>query len=319
MLRISIVFTTLLALATVDYVQAQAPADPAAQTSAGPTAQASAGPAAQAFSAGSEAFAREDYKAAVQSFMEANQLSPSAAATYNLARSYEALGYGPRAADSYAAALRLTELDMEQKKHAQRQLQKLRRKLGVLRVDAEKKGTVSIAHLKDKAVPVEVHLSPGRYELSFTDQNGTLRNEQVELIAGESFRMRIAEKKVIKQAKIEGAKEIEKAPVVAFQDSSVSTWKRPLGWSLVGVAAAGGVAGVFTGAFGIKLRNDFVDSGRTDIGLRDRSRKLRLATNLTWAIAGVSAAAAIWVLLVDRKERKQRKMKLSPGGVHVAF
>jgi hypothetical protein len=254
--------------------------------------------AARSFVAGSQAYARGDFRAAARSFDEAHRLAPRAAAAYNAGLSWEGAGERSRAADDYTRALVASDLGAVERADATGRLRALERTLARLSLSSPPGTRLALDGVELQGSSTIAHVEPGKHELQATYADG--RDETRSIVARAGG---------IETVKL-GSVRDEDAPVAPSTDGSsssdtASTDGHPGGetatsapdrlpaWiAFGGAAVASGVAiGLFSA--GIAARNDFVHGGSTDRALHDKALTLRTGTWVAWTIAGGLAVTGV--------------------------
>lgn len=265
------------------------------------------------FGAAREAFKAEDFVGAAELFRRAFTLRPSANTKFNEAQSWRRGGRKARAADAYAEALALGGLDESLAEAGQRQLDKLVPELARVRLDGPAGARVSVAHVRDRALPIRLHLVPGRHRVEVVSVDGTRFSESLEVNAGAEHERRLRPP----EPAVPGASAPDQgAPV---------TWI--LGWTALGIGAAGGIVAGALGARFSAVLDDYEASGLSDTALEDEALRLRLATN---AVAFTSAALGLLggtLIIVDlatsdgddptasNPKKPKVCVRVAPGGV----
>ena len=245
--------------------------------------------AAALFRAAESAYARHDYAAAAVAFEEANRKDPRAATVYNAGLAWQSANEGPRAADAFAAALALGQLDDARQKDAAQRLRDLEKSLGRVRVTAPN-ARVTLAHVAGAAAPVEVHVTPGEQLVRVVRSDGSSREARVTAAAGETVEASFGEEAPVATgatAPTPGAAtpEATPAPHVAAAEQpppahhdATRTW----GWIALGGAALASGAAVLIGMSALDARDEF-DQDHTNREAHDRAARLRTLTNVAWS------------------------------------
>lgn len=244
--------------------------------------------AAELFRTASAAFARREYRAAAIGFEEANKRVSYAATLYNAALAWSAAGEKARAADALRAALGAPGLTPEKEKDIRVRLAPLEAELARARIEGPPGARVSLAHVQKGSLPALIHVTPGDYEIAVETADGPRQVKRVTLAAGKEQAITF------------------EAPPAPFPSSTPSALppadapgrpQRILGWVGIGGAVVALGAGIALGVSALQARDAFVNGGRLDVPLHDRSADLRTWTNVVWAGAGVLGVAGV-VLLV---------------------
>lgn len=234
------------------------------------------------FERGQTAYANHEYAEAAFAFEQAHARVPHGATAYNAAVAWEAADRDARAANAYYLALLLGDLRDNDRTHAEESLRRLSLTLGLLGVSCPSRTLVSVDGGPFLPCPFETFVHPGPRELAIAYEGG--RTERVNALAVAGQR---------EQFTLQG-KTIAKRQVIT---ASVQP-TRPFPWHYVVIGGAGLLAagGLTLGTLGLEARNDFRDSGRTDVGLRQRAVRFRTFANLAYAGSVVLGAtgAVLW-------------------------
>jgi tetratricopeptide (TPR) repeat protein len=260
-------------------------------------------------------FSRESYAKAAELFERANGLAPFPELRYNAALSWDNAGDKPHAADAYESALQLGGLDPARASESGSRLTALKRELAYVRVLRPLVAVVSVGHLKRAAVPVNVHLSPGRHELVFELPDGTRERKMIEATAGEtlSVSIELPERKTPGTARKAPPKRVEKR---SGGDSTLRT----LGFVALGTGVVLGGVTTYLGLRTLDERQRYKDSNLADLDARDRGLTLRTWTNVALAGAIISASAGGVLLVVGSGSdtpSASRGLKLRVAGERV--
>jgi len=247
--------------------------------------------AAETFRAGAEAYKRKDYRAAALSFEMSHQLAPHGAALYNAGLAWQAAKEAARAADAYDEALATDQLSEAQRTDATARLTKLQPDLGRVSVEAPQGATFSVAAHKNTPTPHTIHLPPGEHEVHARLAEGTRLMQRVSIEAG-------AEKTLLFEApEVDDAPPPPPPPPPPAEGDAFPLL--PVGLGLAGVGVVAGGAAIFLGLGALGARDDFEDSGRTDVEAHDDADSLRTFTNVAWIGAGVFATAGAVLIVLD--------------------
>lgn len=259
------------------------------------------------FAAARRAYDAGDFERAARLFARAHELAPSANKKFNEAQSWRRAGDKPRAADAYAEAIRLGQLDAETADTCKKKLAELRADLGVLLVDAPAGTRVAVEHVD--GVATQIHLAPGDHQITLTPPGGATQTRTVLVVAGQVDRV----------ALVAGAARGPQAPPRRAQPPLPrARGTHPLwvaGWVLVGVGAAGGIAAAAVGARFWAVYGDYEESGERgfeDASLEHEARDLQTMTNvLAFASAGAAALGLVFVLTSPSADADPKRASVS--------
>ncbi len=260
------------------------------------------------FQAGAKAYARGEFAAAARAFEAAHDKAPAGPVVLNAARAWDAAKYRARAADDYAAAMRIGGLSAKERKEATDRLDVLTKTLGLLEISGGSAIVASVAHAERIAVPARVYLQPGEHSVTIHHGNGHRSHITVALVAGESTPLdppATAPPSTPTRPTPPSQASFEDPPNPA--PGSASTW----GWVSLGVGVAAAGATTYLGLSALDARDDYVASGRLDVDAHDRARNLRTATNIALGTAIVTSGIGGYLLLFHQPGKRST-------GSHVA-
>ena len=142
-------------------------------------------------------------------------------------------------------------------------------------------------------------------DLTFSD--GTRSQRDVTIVAAEVTRLDVAV--VAAPSTPEDAPAKEPAPA-----EPSPAWFA--GWTLVGVAAAGGIAATIVGAHFLSVLDDYEQTDYVDTDLEDEALTLRTATNIIAITSAVIGATGI-VLLITSSADETVALGITPTGLGI--
>ncbi len=263
--------------------------------------------AAQLFRAAMAAHARGDFRAAGQAFEEANRHAPHAATMLNAAKSWDAAGNAPRAADDYARALAMDgAVPDDQLKVARARLEDLRSTLGLIELRGPPGAHVSLAHVQNAPLPVLVHVAPGAVEIRLRASEGAESTHPMTVEGGEKKSLDLASPR----------REPPPAPIIATTSSSSS--QRIWSYAALGGGVVASGAAVALGFATLGARDGYRDAPYADrpeydhvLALRDRAVALRTWTNVAWGAAALLGGTGLVLFVTAPKPTATARL---PGG-----
>jgi hypothetical protein len=285
-------------------------------------AQDAGGAASRAFQAGTQAYARGDFRVAAASFDEAYRIAPRGAAAYNAGLSWESAGEGARAADDYARALRAGDLGTVERADTTGRLKNLEHKLGRLTVFVPDDARVSLDDLDVTDAGRSLHVTPGSHSLRIEYGDGKNESRTVRVAAGEVVEVRPA-----------GHGEVAPPRPAPEPSGSTSSNSRapaaPMSDHIPAFVALGGgvVASVLAIYFyerGLSAVHQFEPSD-SDNSLHDQAETFRALTWVSWSAAAVCAGVGVYLYLTETPASPSASpgaaLEVGPRGVtlHVGF
>jgi hypothetical protein len=239
------------------------------------------------FRQGSEAFERGDFAAAASAFEASHRHVPRAAAIYNAARSWDAAGDRPRAADDFETAIERTDLREPEAGAARARLTALESAMGIVQINGPRGAVISVSHAQGVPLPARIHLEPGGYTITATMPDGTRTLRAVSVV---SQKIAIVTMQPAMEAEAppkppaEAGSGVPLLPVVAF-----------------GAAGAAAVAGAILGLEALDARAAFSNNPSSQRAL-DEAHAYRNWANVAWVATGVFAATAVVLLFTLPKK-----------------
>ena len=268
-----------------------------------------------AFEAGKAAYARQQYLEAAVHFDDADREAPEARVRFNAAVAWERSGDAPRAADRYASAA--PELTGRERSAASARLEVLEKGLATIHIDGPAGLRVTLAHVKDAAVPVTVHVVPGTHDIMAVD-GARERHRQLTVRAHEdaTLAFEIERSEDVPRVDPRSAPESTTAiaptqsangPVTAHRSSTgvASAFRPAAPWVTLGGSVLATGAALSLGGIALSARDDYLGSGNRDPEARERAMALRTGANIAWGAALVLAGVTVWLFL--RPVSPQRK------------
>lgn len=255
------------------------------------------------------AFAEQRYRDAAELFERAQRLSPHPATQFNAALSWDRAGELARAADSYEAAISMAGLRIEMAETARTRLAVLKKSLGYIQVSEPVGETVSVAHAKDASIPINVHVSPGKYRVVVRRRDGATIERVVDALAGQVVPLAITDKPIGVRTPTTPTNQSRSETPAPSPGDDRARHRRTWGFIALGgatLAAAGAIAS------GLKMRSEldtFEESGRRDLEARDAAIRYKLWANVLAGTAIVAGGAGIYLLLSDSGSSNESKAK----------
>lgn len=285
--------------------------------------------AAAFFSAAQAAYSKKDYTAAAVAFQAAYREAAHPAASYNAGVAWELAGKPEQAADALAiAVLGAKRLGKAEAQDARRRLQKLEKTLGILEVTGPASLEVTVGHAVRAHPPARIHLSAGKHEVKVQNGTGWSRAYTVDARPGATLILAVEApadppaSPPVETPPADPSSTAETGPAAPSSEGASSRMLPVLGGISLGLGAGAAAAAIGTGVEALAARDTFLASQNTDAAAHDKARDLRTATNVLWAVAGVTAAAGATLLIVHAATGpKNVSIRLGPaaGSIVVRF
>jgi hypothetical protein len=253
---------------------------------------------AQAMLARRDKGAPATFREAAEKLEQAYALEPRGEVRFNAAVAWENAGEEARSADAFEAALALGSLAPDYQKWATERLETLRTRLARIAIERPVGATVSAAHVRDRAIPTALHLSPGSHTLEVRCPDGQRAEEAIDAAAGEARIWAPRCPAAVKKPPPPRARVLkEERDTTNGARETSPTWV--LGWVglAVGTALAGTAIGL--GVATLDARDDFQASGNTDADALERGENLRLGANITAFGGAIIGGTGILLLIVS--------------------
>jgi hypothetical protein len=245
---------------------------------------------------GAQAYAEGRYKDAIDLFLDADRLRPSAALSFNIARAYEKLRDASGALRWYRDYLRRADnpVDREQVQLRIGTLENLLRQKGVqqLTILSEPSGaTVLIGGRPMGVTPWTGDLPPGAHHLELRLRGYADAESDFELPAASAIDVRVA---LVQETPAAPASPSAPAPSPAPDDTRP---QQPLSLRTWGFVALGAAGAAFGGALTFELLRRSAESDARDqreqIAFRDAVERMESRRTAARLFAGAGAALAV--------------------------
>lgn len=274
-------------------------------------------------------------EAALAKFDEANGLSPSALATYQVARMEHALGHARAALIGYRKALREEGLPTAERSEALRAVEELKTKVGVITIESLTPGasiSVDGNPIDDPKQPIEV--APGSHVIKAT-LGGESRVVDARLDAGKVFVAKISFDEPTAGAPTPPPTTPPPSAHPPDASRSASYWTTPR-WIGVGLAGLGAVGMGLTVGFtlvhesNVSKQEDLAANPRvcadvnstgcrsfTDHG--DSADAAKTGAIVSGIVAGAAAIGAVVLLWPRSDDAAPKQTRLIPGPGSLVF
>jgi hypothetical protein len=264
--------------------------------------QPDAGSGARAhYNAGTKAFADRRFVEAALNFEAAAAEKPNPIALYTAALSWEQANVPERAADDYTRALAAPGLPADKVGLAKERLASLEGVLGAVSVTAPDGWRAQLDANTELPTPATLHAAAGVHTLSARNGGGAIQRRPVVLERGQTAKLDLA------TAPPPPAEEPKKdttppppAPAPAPSPPAAG-WRRPVGFTAIGVGAATLLAGVVLGIEALDAR-DAYNATPSQAGY-DHATGLATWTDVAFVAGGVIAAGGVALVLWPTSRR----------------
>lgn len=269
--------------------------------------------AAQAFKMGQSLFSNGKYLKAAEAFEWAYRLAPHPDVLANIGYCYDEAGDYPRAAEFYRKYLdNPNPDDRATQTKIKKYLRKLLAKVADLRVDCVPLSCkVTVDDVYRGSGPIALALEPGSHtvEVEFTDGRPA-RQWNLVIPRGKQrvIDVDLSESQPSSPTSSPSTDPLQPRLVPRDPEPNQALLRPPF-WIATAVTIAGGVAAGVLGALAYRTWQDFGDSGKTALHLKDRGEKLRLATNIAIGFTAAAATTAIIFAIVDVKRDRKKAGK----------
>ena len=251
--------------------------------------------AEQFFRAARAAYERGAYGAAALAFEQAYQAVPRGAAAFNAARSWELSGDGSRAAEDYAKAISIGDLEAGSEGEARSRLEALAPSLSRVDVNGPRTATMSVDGVDRGHLPQRLYLAPGLHRLRVRRLDGSVVERSSALAPTEALVVTIEDVRPPPAEPSTIARPTRPAP----ENGGMPGW----GWATLGAMGLLTTAGAITYVQFEDTLNSFIQGHRRSETLRETTVRYQYATYVLGglaAAAGITSAAA-W--LVPRRSK----------------
>jgi hypothetical protein len=275
--------------------------------------------AARLFKAGTELYARHDFREAARQFESAYRIAPRGAAIYDAGLAWEQAGEMPRAADDFATAIGNGDTSSQQRSDATARLKALEARLARLVVTGPADAHVTVDDGSASSLPLGVHLAPGTHALFVTYAGGKTESRDIDARPGAEVVVRLTAPATAASGEEPATPSPRETPSHAFDDEGAST-RRTLAW--VSLAGAG-VASIAAVSFYVAGENALsqYEPAETNKSLRDQAITDRTVTQVLAVFAGALGATSLVLFLTSSGSASATSLRVGPTGasLHVTF
>jgi tetratricopeptide (TPR) repeat protein len=237
-----------------------------------------------------DAFRKERYEEAAESFAAAFRLDPKANTKYNEAFAWHKAERFPAAADAYEEALAYGGLSDDLRERASEALGDLKIELGRLVVQEPLGAEITVEHARARGVPARIHLPPGKHEVSVRHIDGRSESRVITIVAGSDTRVTFV---------AETPPPLPDAPAPETPEGDGTAF-RVVGWTSLGLGAGALIAMGALGGLTLSAVSRYDDTGNTDVELYDEAVRLKTATNALLGVgAGLAAIGAVFLIIAS--------------------
>lgn len=259
---------------------------------------------------GVELFEAGQYLEAARAFREANALRPTWKLQFNIGQSEAAAKRYGRALEAFEAYMvgGGDDVPLERREYVAGEVRRIQPLVGQLEVNVDDALVLLIDGDERAVTPLDgpLRVAAGRHEVVLQRDGEVLLRKSINIGGG----MRVD----LKMPAVDDAVGPSGETADEGADESASKGKsglRAAGWSLLGVGAAAGIAGIVTGVFALQKDDelaaacpDKTSCPTTYKQLRDQSDSLALSTNVLIPAGAVAAATGIVLVLLSRRGTK---------------
>jgi tetratricopeptide (TPR) repeat protein len=200
--------------------------------------------ASRLFKAGTDSYARRDFREAARQFESAYRIAPRGAAIYDAGLAWEQAGEPARAADDFATAIGNGDTNSQQRSDATARLKALEARLARLVVTGPADAHVTVDDGSASSLPLGVHLAPGTHALFVQYAGGRTETRDVDARAGAEVVVRLASPAVAASTDEPSSPSPPHEPPPRAADDGAST-RRSLAWISLSGAGLAAVLGVY--------------------------------------------------------------------------
>ncbi len=280
--------------------------------------------AARLFRAGTESYARHDFRGAARQFESAYHIAPRGAAIYDAGLAWEQAGELPRAADDFASAIGNGDTSSQQRSDATARLKALEARLARLVVTGPADAHVTVDDGSESSLPLGVHLAPGTHALFVKYTGGQTESRDLDARAGAEVVVRLTAPATADSTdEPPSPAPRSEAARTSAADGGAST-RRMLSWLSLSGAGLGAVLGVYFYVQGNNALSELGPSPADTPGNRDLRNEALTDRTVTQVLAGVTVAlAATWAVLyfTSSPAGSTTSLRIGPTGaaLHVTF
>jgi hypothetical protein len=269
--------------------------------------------AARLFRAGSESYARHDFREAARQFESAYRSAPRGAAIYDAGLAWEQAGEIARAADDFASAIGNADTSSQQRSDATARLKALEARLARLVVTGPADARVTVDDGSESSLPLGVHLAPGTHALFAKYAGGRTESRDIEAGAGGEVVVRLTAPGDAASDQEPPTRPPRETASPAPDDGGAST-RRTLAWVSAGGAGVASVVAVVFYVQGHNALQQLVNGGDIDAGLRDQALTDRTVSQVLAGFAVALAATSVVLFLTSSGSSSATSLRVGPTG-----
>jgi tetratricopeptide (TPR) repeat protein len=275
--------------------------------------------AARLFRAGTDSYARHEFREAARQFESAYRIAPRGAAIYDAGLAWEQAGETARAADDLATAIGNPDTSSQQRSDATSRLKALEARVARLVVTGPADAHVTVDDGSASSLPLGVHLAPGAHALFVTYADGRTESRDVDAQPGAEVVVRLSAPASPSTGEATSSSSHEKPAPAPAPDEGAST-RRTLAWISLGGAGLASVVAVAFYVAGENALNQFLND-RSSSNLQGQAITDRTVTQVLAGVAGAFAATSLVLFLTSSGSSSSTSLRVGPTGaaLHVTF
>jgi hypothetical protein len=276
--------------------------------------------AARFFRAGTDSYARRDFREAARQFESAYRIAPRGAAIYDAGLAWEQAGEMPRAADDFATAIGNGDTSSQQRSDAAARLKALEARLARLVVTGPADAHVTVDDGSASSLPLGVHLAPGTHALFVTYAGGKTESRDIDARPGAEVVVRLTAPADAASASEPASHSPRETPSHASDDEGAST-RRTLAWVSLAGAGVASIAAVSFYVAGLNALSQYKNNQPTSNSLHDQAVTDRTVTQVLGVFAGALGATSLVLFLTSSGSASATSLRIGPtsASLHVTF
>jgi len=269
--------------------------------------------AARLFKAGTDSYARHDYREAARQFESAYRVAPRGAAIYDAGLAWEQAGEMPRAADDFATAIGNGDTSSQQRSDAASRLKALEARLARLVVTGPADAHVTVDDGSATTLPLGVHLAPGTHALFVTYAGGRTESRDIDARPGAEVVVRLTAPAGAGSGQESAGPSLRETPAPASDDGGASM-RRTFAWISLAGAGVASVVAVYFYVQGVNALNQYEGSPSdgTDRSLHDQAVTDRTVAQVLGVFAGALGATSLVLFLTSSGPSSATSLRVGP-------
>lgn len=269
--------------------------------------------AARLFRAGTDLYARHQFREAARQFESAYRMAPRGAAIYDAGLAWEQAGEPARAADDFATAIGNGDTTAQQRSDAASRLKALEARLARLVVTGPADAHAAVDDGSASSLPLSVHLVPGAHSLFVTYAGGQTESRDIQASAAGEVVVRLTVPATTESTSEPPDPSPSRESSPASDDDGATT-RRMLAWVSLSGAGLAAVLGIYFYVQGVNALNQYENEASHPSSLHDQAVTDRTVTQVLAGVAVAAGATAAVLFFTSSGKKPSTSLRIGPTG-----